>query len=150
MYITIAAMAAVEKNVPTVMPMMRPARFAELIFAIAEAMEQNTIGTTTQNIMLMNSVPKGSRAVAPGQTAPTTQPATMPSSISVMKPYFFINFFIAHNLHWLFSCFILLRTPCKVNAFHAILFAKDAFRRLTWTKTMKSADTCWRTFAFFI
>ena len=45
-YIKIAAMAAVERNVPTVMPMMRPARFAELMFAIAEAMEQNTIGTS--------------------------------------------------------------------------------------------------------
>ena len=79
--------------------MMRPARFAELMFAIAEAMEQNTIGTTTQNIILINSVPNGSRAVAPGHAAPTIQPATMPRSISVMKPYFFINFFIAHNLH---------------------------------------------------
>ena len=98
-YIKIAAMAAVERNVPTVMPMMRPARFAELMFAIAEAMEQNTIGTTTQNIILINSVPNGSRAVAPGHAAPTIQPATMPRSISVMKPYFFINFFIAHNLH---------------------------------------------------
>ena len=29
------------------------------MFAMAEAMEQNTIGTTTQNIMFMNTVPSG-------------------------------------------------------------------------------------------
>ena len=55
------------------------------MFAMAEAMEQNTIGTTTQNIMFINTVPSGSRQVAPGQTAPTMQPAMMPVSIESMN-----------------------------------------------------------------
>ena len=55
------------------------------MFAMAEEMEQNTIGTTTQNIMFMNTVPSGSRAVAPGHTAPTMQPATMPTSMEIMN-----------------------------------------------------------------
>ena len=38
-----------------VTPMILPARFTLFILAMAEAMEQNTIGTTTQNIILMNS-----------------------------------------------------------------------------------------------
>ena len=36
--------------------------------AIAEEMETKTIGTTTQNIRLMNTVPIGSRQVAPALT----------------------------------------------------------------------------------
>ena len=66
--------------------------------AIAEEMETKTIGTTTQNIRLMNTVPIGSRQVAPalttspeasltaGQTAPVTQPAMMPTSIAIKNP----------------------------------------------------------------
>lgn len=41
-----------------VTPMILPARLTLFMLAMAEAMEQNTIGTTTQNIMLMNSVPE--------------------------------------------------------------------------------------------
>ena len=51
-------MAAVTRNVAMVTPMILPARLTLFILAMAEAMEQNTIGTTTQNIMLMNSVPR--------------------------------------------------------------------------------------------
>ena len=56
------------------------------MFAIAEEMETNTIGTTTQNIMLMKIVPMGSSAVAPGQTAPTTHPETIPMIIQIKNP----------------------------------------------------------------
>jgi hypothetical protein len=56
------------------------------MLAIAEEMEQKTMGTTIQNIMLMNKVPRGSNAVAPGQTAPVMQPATMPISMKMIKP----------------------------------------------------------------
>ena len=59
------------------------------MFAMAEEMEQNTIGTTTQNIMFMNTVPSGSRAVAPGHTAPTMQSATMPDEHGDYEPIAF-------------------------------------------------------------
>ena len=85
MYISSAAIAAVTANTATVTPSTLPARFALPMFAMAEEMEQNTIGTTTQNIMFMNTVPSGSRAVAPGHTAPTMQPATMPTSMEIMN-----------------------------------------------------------------
>ena len=56
--------------------------FTLFILAMAEAMEQNTIGTTTQNIILMNSVPKNTILLPKlGANAPTRQPATMPASI---------------------------------------------------------------------
>ena len=52
------------------------------MLAMAEEMEQNTIGTTTQNIMLMNSVPKNSILLPnDGASAPTRQPPTIPVSI---------------------------------------------------------------------
>ena len=85
MYMSTAAMAAVTMKVATVTPSTLPARLTLPMFAMAEAMEQNTIGTTTQNIMFMNTVPSGSRQVAPGQTAPTMQPAIMPVSIESMN-----------------------------------------------------------------
>ena len=66
--------------------MILPARLTLFILAMAEAMKQNTIGTTTQNIMLMNTVPSGSRQTAPGQAAPTAQPSTMQASIAARKP----------------------------------------------------------------
>ena len=81
-YISTPAMAAVARNVTTVTPMILPARFTLFMLAMAEAMEQNTIGTTTQNIILMNSVPRN--LILPpkaGANAPTRQPATMPMSI---------------------------------------------------------------------
>ena len=46
-----------DENVAMVTPLILPARLTLFMLAMAEAMEQNTIGTTTQNIMLMNSVP---------------------------------------------------------------------------------------------
>ena len=60
-----------------VTPMILLRRFTLFILAMAEAMEQNTIGTTTQNIILMNSVPKNSILLPKlGANAPTRQPAT--------------------------------------------------------------------------
>ena len=54
---------------------------------MADAMEQNTIGTTTQNIMLMNSVPRNSIFLPKfGANAPTRQPATMPVSMKIRNP----------------------------------------------------------------
>jgi hypothetical protein len=52
------------------------------------------MGTTTQNIKLMNTSPSGDKAVAPGHKYPTTQPATIPVSIQIKKPYVFQNAFI--------------------------------------------------------
>ena len=69
-----------------VTPMILPARFTLFMLAMAEAMEQNTMGTTTQNIMLMNSVPRNS--ILPpnsGANAPTRQPPTIPVSIHRMN-----------------------------------------------------------------
>ena len=74
-YMIRAAMAAVVQKVATVMPMILPAFFMDSMLAMAEAMEQKTMGTTMQNIRLMNTVPRGSRTVAPGFT---TSPAASP------------------------------------------------------------------------
>ena len=93
-YITTAAMAAVTRNVTRVAPMIFPARRIPFMLAMAEAMEQNTMGTATQNIILMKTVPNGSRQVAPGQAAPTAHPATIAISILRMNQYCFRNFFI--------------------------------------------------------
>ena len=76
--------------------MILPAFFMESMLAMAEEMEQNTMGTTMQNMRLMNTVPRGSKTVAPalmtvspslimGKQAPAMQPATMPVSIMMMK-----------------------------------------------------------------
>ena len=85
-YMITAAIAAVTQKVMIVVPITLPARRALFMFAMAEEMETNTIGTTTQNIMLMKIVPMGSSAVAPGQTAPTMQPETMPMIMQIKKP----------------------------------------------------------------
>ena len=70
-----------------VIPMTLPARFALDILEIAEAMEQNTIGTTTQNMRFINTVPRGaSFEPSEGFKAPTRQPATMPVSMNNIKP----------------------------------------------------------------
>ena len=91
-------MAAVTMNVAIVTPMILPARFALCILAMADEIEQNTVGTAMQNIRFRNTVPSGSRTVAPGtrispaaslvagQMAPTMQPATIPVSIRIRKP----------------------------------------------------------------
>ena len=96
----IEAMAAVTRKVATVVPRTLPALRISPMLAMAEAMEQNTIGTTTQNIRLMNTVPSGSSTVAPalttspstvttGQSQPTMQPATMPTSMERINQLFF-------------------------------------------------------------
>ena len=61
------AMIVVTMKVRTVVPISLPARLALFMLAMAEEMEKKTIGTTTQNIMLMNSVPSGSSTEAPSQ-----------------------------------------------------------------------------------
>ena len=58
-YMITAAMAAVTKKVLTVTPMILPAFFMESMLAMAEAMEQKTMGTTMQNIRFRKMVPKG-------------------------------------------------------------------------------------------
>ena len=81
-------------KVATVTPMIRPARFRLSMLATALEMEAKTMGTTTQNIILMNNVPMGLRTVAPvpemtlppsstaaGKIHPTIQPRTMAASI---------------------------------------------------------------------
>ena len=81
-----AAIAPVTIKVATVVPMIFPARPRLLMLAIDPAIEANTRGTTTQNIMLMNTVPKG-LIVWPksGANQPTIQPKTMPPNISARK-----------------------------------------------------------------
>ena len=54
-------------------------------FFTREAVD-NIARTTMQNIMLMNTVPSGSRQTAPGQPALTAQPTTMQASIAARKP----------------------------------------------------------------
>ena len=82
-----AIVAAVVKNVATVTPMTLPAFFALGMLAMAEQMEQKTIGTTTQNIRLVKMVPSQLRLDAcSGHSQPKTQPAPMPSSMLMMKP----------------------------------------------------------------
>ena len=60
-----AAMAPVTMKVRMVVPMIVPARLRLRMVAMEPAMEANTMGTTMQNIMLMNRVPRGFRTVAP-------------------------------------------------------------------------------------
>jgi len=81
-----AASSPVTTKTPSVAPRMRPALRRERVLAMLPASEQNTSGTTRQNIMLMNTVPSGSRQTAPGQAAPTAQPSTIHPSIAARKP----------------------------------------------------------------
>ena len=83
------AMIVVHMKVRTVVPMSLPARLTLFILAMEEEMEKKTIGTTTQNIMLMNRVPSGSSAPAPGQAKPTTMPRTMPRIMVKKNQLFF-------------------------------------------------------------
>jgi len=82
-----AAMAPVITKVATVVPMILPARLRLSILATAPAMDANTMGTTMQNIILMNTVPRGFRMVAPalssvtGKIQPTIAPRIMEPSI---------------------------------------------------------------------
>ena len=80
-YIITLATAAVQVKVTSVIPSIFPALRGLAIFAIADDIEQKTMGTTTQNIIFTKRVPSGSRAVAPGHTAPTMHPAAIPVSM---------------------------------------------------------------------
>ena len=77
-----AAMAPVMTKVATVVPMILPARLRLRMLATDPAMEAKTRGTTTQNIMLMNTVPR-KLILLPnsGANQPTTQPSTMAPSM---------------------------------------------------------------------
>ena len=76
-----AAMAPVTTKVATVVPMILPARARLLVQATEVEIEAKTRGTTTQNIMLMNTVPRGlMTAATPGASQPTMQPRTMAPS----------------------------------------------------------------------
>ena len=98
------AMIVVHMNVMTVVPISLPARFTFFMLAIDEEMEKKTIGTTTQNIMLMNSVPSGSSAPAPSHTKPTMMPSTMPRIIEKKNQLLFRKFFMAASLTDDFHC----------------------------------------------
>ena len=77
-----AAMAPVMTKVAMVLPRILPARLRLRIFATELAMEANTSGTTTQNIMLMNTVPSGLMALPkPGANQPTMHPAIIAPSM---------------------------------------------------------------------
>ena len=76
----------VNKNTATDTPTILPALRRSPILATAPAMEANTIGTTMQNIKLINTVPSGFNLVAPGHTAPVIQPAATARSMAVIKP----------------------------------------------------------------
>ena len=78
--------------------MILPARLRLSMLATALEMEAKTMGTTTQNIILMNRVPMGFRTVAPvpemmlppsstaaGHSQPTMQPSTMAASMIPRK-----------------------------------------------------------------
>ena len=97
-YMMTAAMAPVTTKVATVMPMILPARRRLSILATALEIEEKTMGTTTQNIILMNTVPMGLRMVAPvpeitpppsstaaGHSQPAMQPSAMAASITPRK-----------------------------------------------------------------
>ena len=111
------AMIVVHMKVATVVPISLPARLTLFMLAMDEEMEKKTIGTTTQNIMLMNSVPSGSSAPAPSQAKPTTMPSTMPRIIE-KKNQFFLRKFIGH-LH----CFLLMILYRKKTANRIVRFA---------------------------
>ena len=74
-----AAMAPVMTKVATVVPMILPARFMLFMLAMEPAMDTNTRGTTTQNIILMNTVPRG---FTTGATLGASQPTSAPMIIA--------------------------------------------------------------------
>ena len=87
MYMMMAAIPAVTQKVATVVPMILPAFLTESMLAMAEQMEQKTIGTTTQNIRFVKMVPSQARFPAcSGKNQPNRQPAAIPASMLVIKP----------------------------------------------------------------
>ena len=94
-----------------------PARFALFILAMEEEMEKNTIGTTTQNIMLINSVPSGSRTPELSQVKPTTMPSAMPRIMEKKNQLFFrklLDFMDWTPFRFKCHCYYIL-IICKVN-----------------------------------
>lgn len=68
-------------NTAIIEPMILPSRLAESMFATAELIEKNTIGTTSVNMKLMNSAPKGLRTTARSpSTSPMIAPRTIPDN----------------------------------------------------------------------
>ena len=62
--------------------MILPARLRLFILATAPAIEENTSGTTMQNIMLINTVPSGLIAVAAdGASQPNSAPRIIAPSM---------------------------------------------------------------------
>ena len=66
--------------------MILPARRGLFMQAMELESEQNTSGTTMQNMRLMKIVPSGARQSAFGHSAPSRHPSTMASSIAAKKP----------------------------------------------------------------
>ena len=79
--IMMPAIMPVTINVTRVEPSILPSRFMLDILPTAEAMEMNTIGTTTVNIAFTNISPRGAStpALSPS-SAPAIQPSTMEQS----------------------------------------------------------------------
>ena len=81
-----AAIAPVTTKIATVVPMILPARALLLMPATELEMEANTKGTTTQNIMLINTVPNGLIFIPnSGANQPVTIPAIIAPSIIARK-----------------------------------------------------------------
>ena len=120
-------MAPVTTNTVSVTPIIRPALRRLFIPATDAEMEKNTSGTTTQNIMLMNTVPSGRMACAtPGSSPPTTHPATMAASIT------------ARNRYWRSAGFPSIQIPLFVfcSSIYSGLRVQYAFR----SKKLRLAD----------
>ena len=82
----IAAIMPVTTKMPMLAPMILPARPRLDILAIDPAMDANTSGTTTQNIILINTVPNGLMACPnEGNNMPTIAPRTIPPIIRARK-----------------------------------------------------------------
>ena len=78
-----AAIAPVIIKVSIVVPIIFPARRRLFIPATEPAIDANTSGTTTQNIIFINTVPRGFIAVPPlGLSQPNMHPATIAASIT--------------------------------------------------------------------
>ena len=92
-YMRTAAMAPVTRKVMMVVLIIFPARLRLCMVATLPPMDENTMGTTMQNIRLMKTVPSGFKTVAPalmvlpsasvttGKNQPTTAPRIMEPSM---------------------------------------------------------------------
>ena len=81
-----AAKAPVSTKLIMVTIMIFPALFRLLVPATAPAIEAKTIGTTIQNIIRMNKVPRNAiEWEKPGASAPVIAPDTMANSKIIKK-----------------------------------------------------------------